>query len=120
MSIEYTLVQFEIALANPANQPATMAVSTRTWRSLSQIAFGCLLLTYLVGCFQDFQRVRDLRAEPSLSSKVIITKREAWERVHPRHARPTGMVATVRAWRPEVVQPLPNSPDDARLVMLDF
>ncbi len=120
MSIEYTLVQFEIALANPANQSATMAVSTRTWWSLSQIAFGCLLLTYLVGCFQDFQRVRDLRAEPSLSSKIIITKREAWERVHPRHARPTGMAATVRAWRPEAVQPLTDPPDDARLAMLDF
>ena len=120
MSIEYTLVQFEIALANPANQPATMAVSTRTWWSLSQIAFGCLLLTYLVGCFQDFQRVRDLRAEPSLSSKVVITKREAWERVHPRHARPTGMAAAARAWRPEAVQPLPTPPDDARLAMLDF
>ena len=120
MSIEYTLVQFEIALANPANKPATMAVSTRTWWSLCQIALGCLLLTYLMGCFQDFQRVRDLRAEPSLSSKVIITKREAWERVHPRHARPTGMAAAVRAWRPEVVQPLPNPPDDARLAMLDF
>ena len=120
MSIEYTLVQFEIALANPANQPATMAVSTRTWWSFSQIAFGCLLLTYLVGCFQDFQRVRDLRAEPSLSSKVIITKREAWERVHPRHARPTGMAAAARVWRPEAVQPLPTPPDDARLAMLDF
>ncbi|HEX7551446.1 MAG TPA: hypothetical protein VF579_12810, partial [Candidatus Methylomirabilis sp.] len=68
MSIEYALVQFEIALANPANQPATMAVSTRAWWHLSQIVLGCLLLTYLVGCFQDFQRVRDLRAEPSLSS----------------------------------------------------
>jgi len=120
MSIEYTLVQFEIALANPANQPATMAVSTRTWWSLARIAIGCLLLTYLVGCFQDFQRVRDLRAEPSLSSKVTITKREAWERVHPHHARPAGMAATVRPRRPEVVQPLPNPPDDARLAMLDF
>lgn len=120
MSIEYTLVQFEIALANPANQPATMAVSTRTWWSLCQIALGCLLLTYLMGCFQDFQRVRDLRAEPSLSPKVTITKREAWARIHPRHARSTGMSATARAWRPEVVQPLPNPPDDARLVMLDF
>ena len=99
MSIEYTLVQFEIALANPANQPATMAVSTRTWWSFFQIAFGCLLLTYLVGCFQDFQRVRDLRAEPSLSSKVVITKREAWERVHPRHARPTAMAAAVPTTR---------------------
>ncbi|HEX7629887.1 MAG TPA: hypothetical protein VF431_06075 [Candidatus Methylomirabilis sp.] len=120
MSIEYTLVQYEIALANPANLPATMAVSTRTWRSLSQIALGCLLLTYLVGCFQDFQRVRDLRAEPSLSPKVTITKREAWDRVHPRNARPTGMAAAARAPRPEVVQPLPNPSADARLVMLDF
>ena len=120
MSIEYTLVQFEIALANPANQPATMAVSTRTWWSLSQIALGCLLITYLVGCFQDFQRVRDLRAEPSLSPKVIITKREAWARIHPRHARPTAMAAAARAWRPEVVQVSPNPPDDARLVMLDY
>lgn len=120
MSIEYTLVQFEIALANPANQPATMAVSTRTWWSLSQIALGCLLLTYLVGCFQDFQRVRDLRAEASLSPKVIITKREAWERVHPHHDRSTGMATAARAWRPDVVQSLPNPPTDARLVMLDF
>ena len=62
MSIEYTLVQFEIALANPANQPATMAVSSRAWWSLSQIALGGLLLTYLVGCFQDFQRVRRVLA----------------------------------------------------------
>jgi hypothetical protein len=56
---------------------------------MTQLILGGLLLTYLVGVVQDFQRVRDLRAEPSSLSKIIITKHEAWQRIYPRPTRPT-------------------------------
>ena len=122
MSIELTCLQFEISLAKFSDRPATMGLPSRAWWVLSQIVLGCLLVTYLVGCIQDFQRVRDLRAEPSLASKVIITKREAWDRIHARHARPrlTGLAAAVPSRRQEDAHPFRDVAEDARLAMMDF
>jgi len=88
MSIEYTLVQFEIALANPATSLPRWQSRPRTWVVSSQIAFG-LSLAHRI--WWGVSRIssgcgisgRSRRYPP----KVIITKREAWdERVHPRHA----------------------------------
>jgi hypothetical protein len=123
MPIELTFVQLEISLDKFSDQPATLALPSRAWWSLSQVVLACLLVPYLVGCIQDFQRVRDLRAEPSPSSKVIITKREAWDLIHTRHARPkhTGLAATVPSSRHEDDQPFRDAAaEDARLAMMDF
>ena len=87
MSIEFALTQVETALVRLPDTPANVAVSPRAWWGTTQIVLGALLLTYLVGMVQDFQRVRDLRAEPSALSKVIITKHEAWQRIYPRPIR---------------------------------
>jgi hypothetical protein len=89
MSIEFALTQVETALVRLPDTPANVAVSPRAWWGMTQLVLGGLLLTYLVGMVQDFQRVRDLRAEPSSLSKIVITKHEAWQRIHPRPARST-------------------------------
>jgi hypothetical protein len=120
MSIEQTLAQFEISLVNISDRPATVAVPSRIWWSLTKIALGGLLLTYLVGCFQDFERVRDLRVEPAPASKIIITKREAWERVHPRRARPRAWAAAVQSRQREDPLPVGDPSDDARVAMMDL
>ena len=93
MSFEYTLTPIETALAKLPDAPANVAVSPHAWWGMTQLVLGGLLLTYLVGMVQDFQRVRDLRAEPSSLSKIIITKHEAWQRIYPRPARPTALAA---------------------------
>jgi hypothetical protein len=91
MSSEYALTQIETALAKLPDAPASLAVSPRVWWGMTQLVLGGLLITYFVGMVQDFQRVRDLRAEPSSLAKVIITKHEAWQRIHHRAIR-SGML----------------------------
>jgi hypothetical protein len=91
MSIEFALTQVETALVKLPDAPANVAVSPRAWWGMTQLALGGLLISYLLGMVQDFQRVRDLRAEPSALSKVIITKHEAWQRIYPRPIR-SGML----------------------------
>ena len=120
MSIEYTLAEFELSLARISLRPVTVAVPSPGWWSLTQIVLGGLLLTYLLGWVQDFERVRDLRVEPSLSPKVIITKNQAWERVYSRKARPRALATAVPSRRHEEAH-LPNDlPDPAVLAMLGF
>ena len=87
MSIEFPLPRLETTLLNPPTPPAALAAQPRTWWPLTQAILAGLLLTYLFGMVQDIQRVRDLRAEPSLSAKVVITKYEAWQRIYSRPAR---------------------------------
>jgi len=87
MSIEVTLPRIETTFANPPKAPASLAVQPRTWWPLTQVVLAGLLLTYLFGMVQDIQRVRDLRAEPPASSKIVITKNEAWQRIYSRPVR---------------------------------
>ena len=87
MSIEHTLAGIETALVKLPDTPDILAFSPRTLWSLTQILLGGVLLVYLLGVVQDFQRVRDLRAEPSTLSKVIVTKNEAWQRIYVRPNR---------------------------------
>ena len=105
MSIEFALTQVETGLVKLSDAPANVAVSPRAWWGMTQFVLGGLLLTYLVGMVQDFQRVRDLRAEPSALSKIIITKHEAWQRIYPRPIRSTmlevgGLPGTAGTLRP--------------------
>lgn len=84
MSIEYTLPRIETNLVTLSDPPANMAVRARIGWALTQMLLAGLLLTYVVGMVQDVQRVRDLRAEPTASSKIVITKNEAWQRIYSR------------------------------------
>jgi hypothetical protein len=120
MSIEYTLAQFESSLARISVRPATVAAPSRAWWSLTQTVLGGLLLLYLAGLIQDFERVRDLRAEPLPTSMVIITKNQAWERVHPRPARPRAMAAAGPSWRHDEATPSGDPPEDAALAMMSL
>jgi hypothetical protein len=120
MSIEYTLAEFESSLARISVWPATVAVPSRAWWSMTQTVLGGLLLLYLAGLFQDFERVRDLRAEPVPTSMVIITKNQAWERVHPRPVRPRAVAAAGPAWRHEEAGLSADPPDDAALAMMSL
>lgn len=102
MSFDYTLPQIDTTLVKLPDAPATLAVEPQRWWALTQILLAGLLVAYLVGMVQDFQRVRDLRAEPSPLSKTIITKNEAWQRIYSRSVR--SGVWQVGA-RPESPQP---------------
>ena len=87
MPFDYTLPRIDTTLVEPPDAPVTLAVEPQRWWALTQIVLAGLLVAYLVGMVQDFQRVRDLRAEPSPLSKIIITKNEAWQRIYSRSVR---------------------------------
>jgi hypothetical protein len=87
MSLDYTLPRIDTSLVKFPDIPAKLAVQPRGWWALTQLVLAGLLLTYLFGVVQDVQRVRNLRAEPSAPSKVVITKNEAWQRIYSRPVR---------------------------------
>ena len=105
MSIEYTLSNIDTALGRLSDAPATLAVQPQRWWALTQLALAGLLVAYLVGMVQDFQRVRDLRAEPLRFSKIIITKQEAWQRVHALSARSGVWQVSARVGANGILQP---------------
>ena len=96
MDIGYSLPPFQTVLGTPKDAPAIVAVTPKAWWPLTQIVMAGLLVTYLVGIVQDFQRVRDLRAEPSPPSKIIITKNEAWQRIHSHLVPPSAWDMSAR------------------------
>jgi hypothetical protein len=87
MPIEYTLPRIDTTLGRLPDAPVTLAVQPQRWWDLTQVVLAGLLVSYLVGMVQDIQRVRDLRAEPLPLSKIVITKQEAWQRIHAISAR---------------------------------
>ena len=98
MSFESTLPRVESSLIRLPDPPATLTVHARRWWGvLTYLALAGLLTAYLVGMFQDFQRVRDLRAEPSPLSKIVINKNEAWQRIYVRGPQMSGWQLSARA-----------------------
>jgi hypothetical protein len=87
MSMEFTLARADSVFLSPPHHPTSVAMPPRAWRPLAQVALTGLVLAYIYWMVQDFQRVRNLQAEPSTSPKVVITKNEAWERIYPRPSR---------------------------------
>ncbi len=83
MLIETTLEEREVSLAGSATAKSWLIIWLRSRWFLGKLLLTGLLLTYLVGWVQDLQRIRRLEAEPTPPSKVI-TKYEAWRRIHPR------------------------------------
>ena len=98
MSFDYTLPRIDTTLVTLPDAPATLAVEPQRWWALTQIVLAVLLGAYLVGVVQDFQRVRDLRAEPSPLSKIIITKNEAWQRIYTPSVRSRVLQISARPW----------------------
>ncbi len=86
MLIETTMEEREVSLAGSATVTSALTVWLRSGWFLGKLLLTGLLLTYLVGWAQDFQRIRQLEAEPTPHYKVI-SKNEAWHRIHPRPAR---------------------------------
>ncbi len=105
MPIEYTLPRIDAALGKFSDSPATLTVQPQRWWGLSQIVLAGLLVAYLVGMVQDFQRVRDLRAEPLPLSKIVITKQEAWQRIHALSTHPGVWKVSAQAEAPGSPQP---------------
>jgi hypothetical protein len=105
MSFDYTLPRIDTTLVKLPDTPATLAVEPQRWWALTQIVLAGLLVAYLVGMVQDFQRVRDLRAEPSPLSKIIITKNEAWQRIYSRSVRSGVLQISPRAGTTASPQP---------------
>jgi len=87
MLFETPLISAEVGLSPPSIPTHIHKVSFRPGWILGKLALIGLLLVYLAGWLQDFQRVRSLEAEPTPPSRVI-TKYEAWERIYPRPDRP--------------------------------
>lgn len=88
MSLDYTVFRFQTTSDPSPNALSYVAVRPRTWWPLAQIVLATFFASYVVGIVQDFQRVRELRAEPSRLAKIIvITKNEAWQRIYSRAAR---------------------------------
>ncbi|MBI2116749.1 MAG: hypothetical protein HYT85_16935 [candidate division NC10 bacterium] len=81
-----TIEEAEVRLAaSPAaNRPLAAWLGRPGW-VLGKLVLTGMLVMYLAGWVQDFQRIRRLEAEPTPPSKVI-TKYEAWERIYPRPA----------------------------------
>jgi len=86
MLIETTISPAEVRLGLPSVPTRIQKVSFRPGWVLGKLVLTGLLLVYLAGWLQDFQRIRGLEAEPTPPSKVI-TKYEAWERIYPRPDR---------------------------------
>jgi hypothetical protein len=86
MLVETTICPTEVSLGPPSVPISIRKLSFRPGWVLGKLALTGLLLVYLAGWLQDFQRVRSLEAEPTPPSKVI-TKYQAWERIYPRPDR---------------------------------
>ncbi len=86
MPIETTMTAAGVGLGPASALTRTRTVWFRLGGSLGKLVLTGILLVYLVGWVQDFQRVRHLEAEPTPPSKVI-GKYEAWERIYPRPNR---------------------------------
>jgi hypothetical protein len=76
----------EASLASSASADRWLGLRCRSGWFLGKFLLTLLLLTYLIGWVQDFQRIRRLRAEPTPPYKII-TKYEAWGRIHRRLTR---------------------------------
>ena len=106
MSIEYTLTRFEASVVQFPDVPANVAVRPHNWWTLTQIVVAGFFATYVIGVVQDFQRVRELRAEPAPLTKIIvITKNEAWQRIHSRVGRSRGWEVSARLGPSGLPQP---------------
>ena len=63
-----------------------LALPSRAGWILGKCVLAGLLLMYLVGWAQDFERVRRLEAEPAPPLRII-TKYQAWDRIYRAPAR---------------------------------
>lgn len=82
MLYETTLAEAQFPLLR--DLPATPSSSMSTLRAgwvLGKFVLAGLLLIYLAGWAQDFERVRRLQAEPVPQFKVI-SKYQAWQRIY--------------------------------------
>ena len=86
MHIETTIEDAEVSLGSLPAVNRTRTIRLRAGLFLGRLVIAGLLVTYFVALVQDFQRIRRLEAEPTRPSKVI-SKYQAWERVHPRPVR---------------------------------
>ena len=63
-----------------------LALPFRAGWILGKVVLAGLLLMYLVGWAQDFERVHRLEAEPAPPLKII-TKYQAWQRIYRAQTR---------------------------------
>ncbi len=121
MSLEFTLAGLEFSLFQNTHRTVTVTAQSLSWWPITQIILASLLAMYLVGWLEDFRRVRDLKAEPSSTQKVIIiTKNEAWERIHPRRAHARLWATAVPARRQEIARTDPPVDDGVMLTGSEF
>ncbi len=83
MTIEYTLSQMEAVLGN-ARKNGHLHVS---WGWCTRLVLGGMVAAFLIGAVQDAYRIAGIRAEPQAAPVIVISKDEAWLRIH-RRLRP--------------------------------
>jgi hypothetical protein len=71
-----------------------LALPLRAGWILGKFVLAGLLLMYLVGWVQDFERVRRLEAEPAPPLKII-SKYQAWQRIYRAPTRDTAWTNTL-------------------------
>jgi len=81
MLVESTIETADVSLAAPPVAKSPLVAGLRSGWFLGKLVLTGLLITYLVGWVQDFQRVRRLEAEPTPPPKIT-TKQEAWQRIY--------------------------------------
>jgi len=88
MTIEYTLNQMEAVLGNSAKREGLQ--TSLGW--CTRLVLGGLVAAFLIGLVQDAVRVASIQAEAESARVIVISKEEAWLRIHrrvrPTHARP--------------------------------
>jgi hypothetical protein len=109
MTIEYTLAELEAVSVAVPDRPLIRAIPSWGW--FSRILLGGFLVAAVIGWVQDIHRVSALRAELRTAPVIVITKEEAWLRLHPRPAHTRVRGATIRSG----AIPIPAVPRDPAL-----
>ena len=87
-----------------------LALPLRTVWALGKFVLVGLLLMYLVGWAQDFERVRRLEAEPAPPLKII-SKYQAWERIYRAPTRRATWTNALLSLNRQVVRAPDPSPE---------
>jgi hypothetical protein len=92
MTMENTLSRLDSVLVN--SPPVSFDRTSQSWGWSTRLLVGGLIVASLIGWAQGVHRVAVIRAELGPDPVVVITKEEAWLRIHPR-LRPQSLPAAV-------------------------
>jgi hypothetical protein len=83
MAIDIAPTDISFRLFTPREEWTLSRTTTRPLRGGIWALLIGIAICYGIGWVQDVQRIHGLRAELLPLTKVVITKQQAWERIHP-------------------------------------